>query len=140
MKTITFISLVCLVFLTSCASKHPRGPSYESLAQDWGIQVQGIYLSSAGYMLDFRYKVIDPKKAKYLLKKGAKVYVIHEATGRRVFVPNPPKVGPLRSTTENPIAGRTYFVLFANPGRFIAAGQKVTVVMGDLKLEHLKVR
>jgi hypothetical protein len=34
---------------------------------------------------------------------------------------------------------RTYFALFANPGRQIEAGDKVTVVIGDFRAEDLIV-
>jgi hypothetical protein len=58
------------------------------------------------------------------------------------MVPSPPKIGPLRQTTRNsgPLAGKTYFIFFANPGKSIKAGDKVTVVIGDFKIENLAVQ
>jgi hypothetical protein len=36
--------------------------------------------------------------------------------------------------------GRIYGALFANPGRFVHAGDRVTVVMGEFRAEHLVVQ
>ena len=113
------------------------GPAPSS--RKWGIETLGVNLSAAGYMLDFRYRVTDPEKARLLMDGGAKPYLVDQATGARMRVPSPPKIGPLRQKPRKPIAGRTYFVLFANPGRYIKAGNKVTVVMGDCQLENLFV-
>jgi hypothetical protein len=90
-------------------------------------------------MLDFRYRVLDPEKAAPLFDRAVKPYLIDEATGSTLLVPAPPKVGPLRQTTRAPTAGRIYFMMFANPGKFIQAGQKVTVVIGEFRAEHLTV-
>lgn len=116
-------------------------PTESTLNETWGIQIQGIRYSAAGYMLDFRYKVIDPEKAAYLLDRRYKPYLIDQKTGARFVVPAPAKVGPLRQTidTGTPMAGRTYFVMFANPGQYIKPGNKVTVVIGEFKAENLTV-
>ena len=53
-------------------------------------------------------------------------------------MPDPPKVGPLRPRGE-PVEGKSYFVLFGNPGKFIKAGSKVTVVIGDFRAPALTV-
>ena len=54
-------------------------------------------------------------------------------------VPTTPTVGSLRQTGIKPLINRTYFVLFANPGRQIKAGDKVTVVIGDFRAADLIV-
>jgi hypothetical protein len=111
----------------------------ETIEEKWGIQIQGIRLSAAGYMLDFRYRVINVEKALPLFNRKIKPYLIDQATGTKTAVPNPPKVGPLR-TSNQPIANRIYFMFFANPGRFIKSGNKVTVVVGDFRAENLTVQ
>jgi len=102
--------------------------------------VVGISTSAAGYMLDFRYRVLDPEKAVPLFDRKFKPYLIDQATGAKLLVPAPPKVGPLRQTTRAPEAGRVYFMIFANPGRMITAGNKVTVVIGEFRAEDLIVQ
>jgi len=45
----------------------------------------------------------------------------------------------MRQMTRQPEPGRVYWLLFANPARFIKPGNLVTVVIGDVRLEHLAV-
>jgi hypothetical protein len=113
-------------------------PSRDSLSKEWGIEIIGLRRSAGGYMLDFRYKVLDPEKAAGLFKREDKPYLIDQASGRKFLVPNPPKVGPMR-TSNKPQANRNYFVMFGNPGTFIQSGNKVTIVIGDFRVEDLVV-
>jgi len=110
------------------------------LIEKWGIKVRGVRLSAAGYMLDFRYRVIDSEKAVPLMSEQAKPLLIDQRTGAKMIVPNPPKVGPLRQKSREPIVDRIYFVMFANPGRFIKAGDKVAVAIGDCRIKDLIVQ
>ncbi|HEX2769171.1 MAG TPA: hypothetical protein VHN12_07775 [Geobacteraceae bacterium] len=118
---------------TSAASRLPRR------VKELGIEVVALRLISVGHILDFRYKVIDPEKAKPLLDKKIKPYLLDQASGARMMVPAPPKIGALRQTPRVSKAGQVYFSLFANPGKFIKSGNKVTVVYGDYKIENLVV-
>lgn len=105
-----------------------------------GIQIEGLRLSAAGYMLDFRYRVLDPVKAAPLLDRNIQPYLLDEASGARLMVPDTPKVGRLRTTSRNKIIpGRSYYMLFANPGRYLRAGSKVTLVAGDARINELTV-
>lgn len=110
-----------------------------SLEEKWGIQICGIRLSAADYMLDFRYRVVDPNKAAPLLSRRAKPYLIDEASGAKLIVPAPPKVGSLRQKSNQPRAGKIYFIIFSNPSKLVRRGNKVTVVIGDFKAENLIV-
>lgn len=111
----------------------------ESLERNWGIQVTALRLSAQGYMVDFRYKVLDPGKAAALADPNAKPCLVDQATGARLNVPRSPKVGPLRQSAQNLTGGKIYFALFANPGKVVKSGSKVTVAIGDFKAEDLVV-
>jgi hypothetical protein len=89
-------------------------------------------------MLDFRYKVIDPEKASSLLKRQTESYLLNQSTGEKLPVPKT-KLGSMRQTSVNPLPNRIYFILFANPNRSVKLGNKVTLVLGDLKIEDLVV-
>jgi hypothetical protein len=105
-----------------------------------GVRVEGLHLSSAGYMIDFRYRVLDPVKAAPLLDRKLSPYLLDESTGARLGVPDAPKVGQLRPTSRNKIIpGRNYFILFANPGRYLRPGSRVSLVAGDTRISHLTV-
>jgi hypothetical protein len=120
----------------------PESISQASLSiaeQALGIEIQSLRLSAEGYMLDFRYEALDPVKAEILFSRKIEPYLLHEATGKVVSVPNTAKVGPLRQTTNKPEAGRSYFMMFANPGIFIHSGDTVTLIFGDHRIEHLTI-
>jgi hypothetical protein len=121
---------------------HGISPAAEDLRTanevKWGVKVLSIRLSAEGYMLDFRYRVLDSEKAMPLFDRKIKPYLVDEATGAMLVVPEPPKVGALRNTRK-PQPDRNYFILFANPGRYVQKGKQVTVVIGDFKAEHLVV-
>lgn len=119
--------------LAACA--HLRNPPPSA----WGIEVVALRRTAGGAMLDFRYRVIDPEKARPLLDRGSKAFLIDQASGRRMGVPDTPKIGPLRQTAREPIAGRTYFVIFSNPGKLLGAGDRATVVIGDFRAEDIVV-
>lgn len=105
-----------------------------------GIRMEGLRLSAAGYMLDFRYRVTDPAKAEPLLNRKIRPYLLDETSGAQLGVPDTAKLGQLRTTARNKVVPeRDCYILFANPGRFVQAGTKMTLVMGDLRIENLTV-
>lgn len=133
----TFIAVVVLGLIASCATG--RGLA-EDAAGHYGIHVQGIRHTAAGYMLDFRYRVVDAKRAITLINPRLRPYLIDQRTGKQYVVPTLGRVGPLRQTRSKVEDGREYFVFFANPGRAVARGAKVRVVMGDLVIDDLTVQ
>lgn len=114
----------------------------QALEETWGIRVEGLLLSSAGYMLDFRYRVVAPEKAVRIMDRKLKPYLINERTGQASIVPSPPKIGALRQTLETglPPAGKVAFIFFANPGRALKSGELATLVIGDCRIEHVRVQ
>jgi hypothetical protein len=144
-----FCGIVLTAALAGCAST-PEGsysygeektPATTRGAEDkLGIRMDGLRLSAAGYMLDFRYRVIDPAKAAPLLDRKIRPYLLDDASGAQLGVPDTAKLGQLRTTGRNKVVSdQDYFILFANPGRFVKAGNKMTLVMGDLRIENLSV-
>ena len=110
------------------------------LEKKYGIQLMSLRLSSAGHMLDFRYRILDPEKAKYLMNKDLKPYVLDPETDKKFFVPSHPKVGSLRAVSVEPKLGRSYYILFSNTNGWMKTGKKVTVVIGDLKIKGLEIQ
>jgi hypothetical protein len=106
--------------------------------RNWGIDVVGVHPVTSGYMLAFRYRVLDPNKAKQLNDRQIKAYIVDEASGIKLAVPSMENVGDLRSGTS-PEAGRTYFMIFGNPGKLVKAGSRVSVVVGNFSVEGLVV-
>mgnify|MGYP001375898294 CR=1 FL=1 len=137
--------------LTGCAAFAPNQGARAAAAaesgelgrlkarRELGIEIAGIRLSAAGYMLDLRYRVTDPEKAAPLMDRRIKPYLVDQASGGKLLVPATAKLGSLRQTPRANGGDRTYFMLFANPGRFLRPGDKVTLVVGDAQVENLKV-
>ena len=109
------------------------------LAERFGIELVALRLTSAGTMLDFRYRVVDSQKAAALLHKGAKPYLVDPASGARLMVPSPAFIGPLRQTAVAPEVGKTYFIFFGNSGRLLKQGDRVTLVLGDARFEGIEI-
>jgi hypothetical protein len=102
------------------------------------VEIIGVKPVSSGFMLAFRYRVLDPEKAKVLNDRHSKAYLRDEATGTVLSVPAMENVGELR-TGAAPQADRTYFMIFGNPGRLVKSGSRVTVVAGNLHVDGLIV-
>lgn len=112
-----------------------------SSEERWGVTIQPIRLSANGYIVDFRYRVLDPDKALPLVDRTTKAYLLHQASGKVLGVPEAPTIGPLRQTTKfgKPQEGGVYFVLFANAGKLVKEGDRVTAVIGDFRAPDLVV-
>lgn len=105
----------------------------------WGVKLQGIQIAAAGHMLNFRFWVTDPYKAAPLLDKRNKASAIIEENNVKLEVPNVPRIGSLRQTSKQIKPGMMFTILFANPGKMVAAGEKLTVRIGDFFVEHITV-
>jgi len=106
--------------------------------EDWGIKVESTMLSAGGYMIDFRFRVLDTAKAAQIFDRKIIPHMTDQATGAKFFVPNPPKIGQLRSG-GNIKEGKTYFIFFANPAKYVKSGDKITIEIGDLKVQDIVV-
>jgi hypothetical protein len=107
--------------------------------RQWGVDVLGVRSTAAGYMLEFRYRVVDAEKARPLFERRTKPLLVDEASGATFAVPTPPKTGALRSSNP-PLAGRTYWMVFANPGGYVKPGRRVSVVIGEFRADGLVVQ
>jgi len=117
--------------------RHDRGEA--KTAADFGIKVEAVRLSAADVIVEFRYRVQDPIKAARIINRKVHPFLLDQVTGARFDVPRAPKVGTLRHMGSNLMAGRTYNILFANPGRYVKRGNMITITIGDLRLENLVV-
>jgi hypothetical protein len=129
--------------LGSCwaAGDGKRLPPNQELSdpeQVFGIRIISLRPTAAGQMLDLRFQVFDPEKAKPVLDKNKKSYLVDQKSGKTLAVPVT-KAGSMRQTTLKPEAGRVYFTLFANPGGFVKEDSLVTIVIGDFKKSNVIV-
>jgi hypothetical protein len=106
--------------------------------KNFGIRILTLRPTAAGSMLDMRFQVVNPEKARPILDKGKKAFLLDQASGKALSVPVT-KAGSWRQTTSKPEAGRIYFVLFGNPNKLVKENNKVTVVIGDFKKNDIVV-
>lgn len=134
-----FLVIACATGGKEQSAQSAAGDCRAGTEEQWGIKIVAVRLTEAGFLLDFRYKITDPEKAKPILGSSTKAYIIDQKSGIKVTVPSMPKVGSLRSSSREPLVGKQYFILFGNNVKFINPGDKVTVVIGDFRVEDLVV-
>jgi len=117
--------------------RHPREKTY--LKREWGVEVLDVRQTAAGHMLEFRYRVVEAEKARPLFERRTKPVLTHAESGAKLVVPTPPTTGALRSSNL-PIAGRIYWMFFANPGGMVTPGQHVNIEIGEFRVDGLVVR
>ncbi len=118
-------------------------PASDRPLSDLGIELVTVRLTAEAFMIDLRYRIVDGSKAKPFVNQNVRPVLVNETTGDRYYVPNAPKIGPLRQTATpaHPIQqGKVYFMMFANPNRRLHAGEKVTLYAGDSVVRNLVVR
>ena len=144
------ITLACtciaLLFISGCATtakdRDTAAKTEEiNMEEQWGVRIESIRPSAAGNLLDFRYRGNVSWFGMDMKRNIMKAYLIDQESGKTLGVPSGAKVGPLRQTVKygKPKEDRIYFVLFGNPGGFVKPGNKVTVVIGDFRVENLVV-
>ena len=109
------------------------------LRRTWGVETLYVQENAGGYMLEYRYKVLDGKKAEPLFNRQIKPVLTHKKTGARLIVPTPAKTGALRNSNL-PKTGKTYWMFFANPGNLVKPGDKVSIKIGKFEVKDLVVK
>jgi hypothetical protein len=124
--------------VTTPTASNWRARQGQFYKRNWGVEVIGVTPVSSGTMLSFKYRVLDPEKAKLLNDRKTRAFLRDEATGNVLSVPAMENVGELR-TGAAPEADRTYFMIFGNPGKLVKSGSRVSVVAGALHVDGLIV-
>ena len=104
-----------------------------------GLKVLSLRRTAADMMLDLRFKILDIEQTKNIMDRKTPVYLIDQLSGYRYRVPVTTKLGPLRQTTKQVDLNKTYFIMFANPGRSIKKCDVVTVMIGDRSIDNIVV-
>jgi len=134
--------LGCASYADPFASVQAQGQQASALESRLGIKLEGLRLSAAGSMLDLRYRVLDAKKAAPLLDGKNQVVLIDDLRGAKLGVPDTPVLGRIRQTARNNAIAtdRSYFILFANPGKAMQVGDQASLQLGQVVLGELKVQ
>jgi hypothetical protein len=149
------IALVCLGWLciawqlSGCATAPGSGAAGQAAQAErptvettYGIKVEGLRLTAAGSMLDLRYRVLDAQKAAPFLNGKIQPSLLDEARSARLGVPDTPTLGRIRQTSRNNVihTDRSYFIMFGNPGKALQSGDRVSLLLGPVKITDLVVQ
>ncbi len=107
--------------------------SVQDFAARTGIRVTLLGVTAEGGMIEFRYQVVDPDKASLLLHDDSKRPVlVAEDSGTTLAMLSRP-----HSHKADLRTGGTYFFLLANTRNAIRGGTPVTIIVDDVRLEHV---
>ena len=106
------------------------------LAARYGIDVTLIAVSAAGGLVDFRYQVVDPDKANPIIHDiDLFPRMVEESTGATLVMRSLP-----HNHKKELEFGGSYFFLLPNANNALHQGSRVTLVIGDARLEHVLVK
>jgi hypothetical protein len=105
----------------------------------WGVDELGVKAVESGEIIRFTWRVIDPDLAKTVHDKDIEPSLIDPQAGVKLVVPALENVGSLRQMST-PIAGKSYWMAFSNPGRMVKPGHRVIVQVGAFHADGLIVQ
>ena len=133
-------AVAAVLFLTqrgaASASPSVARPSAASIAaiqERYGVRFTMVGLTASGGMLDLRFVAVDADKVMQLGHHGTKIRLVVEDTGHTL---NSEQMTPHFGKIH---VGSQYFALLRNDGNALRQGDLVTVVVGKLALQHLRV-
>jgi hypothetical protein len=104
----------------------------------WGVDSLSVRWAESGEMIRFTYRVVDSNKAMALNDKKAEPSLIALRAGVSLVIPTMEQIGSLRQSGE-PEQGKSYWMTFANKGRLVKRGDRVSVVIGQFRADGLVV-
>jgi hypothetical protein len=110
---------------------------YYTLA--FGVDQLAAKLAESGQLVRVSYRVTDASKAGALHDKAATPRLLDEKVRAVLQVPVMEKVGPLRQAVA-PEFGKSYWMVFSNKGNIVKAGHRVSVVIGQARIDGLVVQ
>jgi hypothetical protein len=120
------------LWTASRANQLPGIAASEAAIQEkYGVRVAHIAVLADGGLIDFRFQVTDVDKASPLFELDTRPIMIVEATGHQVGGLYHPPHG------HNIAAGQQAYFIYNNDHGAIQPGTSVSVLLGDLRLEHV---
>lgn len=143
------LMIAAVLLVAGCATrpdlalnKGADGARESGVETRYGIRVEGLHLSAHGYILDLRYRVLNPEAAAPILDPKRTVQLMDDARGASLGIPQSPVIGGMRQTSRNHVVhtDRDYFILFVNPGRAVRAGDKLNLAVDGVRIAELTVQ
>jgi hypothetical protein len=105
----------------------------------WGVDQLSVKLAESGQLVRFSYRVMDATKASALNEKTASPALLDEKAHAVLQIPTMEKVGQLRQSGP-PENGKSYWMVFSNKGNLVKPGHRVSVVVGQVRVDGLVVQ
>ena len=112
-----------------------EGRHAAALLDEVGARVLRVTKSGDGGLIDVRYQVVDADKANAIHNAKYPPALVDEHSGQVI---GRLLMGHAHTGTFH--AGVTYYVAFENPGGLVKRGDPVSVVLGPLRLQHVRVQ
>jgi len=150
MRVLATGSLMLLLVSSIAAGAQPIKPArYRTVgmpasavryySQAYGVDQLSAKLAESGQLVRFSYRVTDADKAGSLHDKAAAPQMLDEKMHAVLQVPVMEKVGPLRQAVP-PEQAKSYWMVFSNKGNVVKAGHRVSVVIGQVRIDGLVVQ
>ena len=104
-----------------------------------GVDQMSAKLAESGQLVRFSYRITDVTRAAAMHDKASAPYLLDEKVHAVLQVPTMEKVGPLRQSGP-PESGKAYWMVFSNKGNLVKAGHRVSVVIGQFRVDGLIVQ
>lgn len=135
---LALLAVVVALGLTLRAPTAPAGapiPLNPAVETKWGVRVSQVAVTADGGLVDFRFIVLDPDKASEMLSNVDNLPVLR-VDGSGVVVNSTAQMGAHPTLR----AGQTYFLLYRNAGGAVRSGSSLSVLFGDLTINHVIAR
>jgi hypothetical protein len=106
--------------------------------EETGVRVTRIAVVGGGGIVDFRFQVLDPDKA-IAVHGGTPLALVDEETGGVISTAFHGRHSGGTTQVGLNVAA-TYYLLFANSAGELAPGDRASVLLGDVRLEHVRVQ
>ena len=105
------------------------------LADRLGVRLTRVAVTGDGGLLDLRFQVVDPDKAAAIHDQATPPAIVAEDSGLFLdgLLMGHSHSGPFKTAV-------TYYLLFENDGNLVDRGSRVTVLLGDVQVQHVVVR
>jgi hypothetical protein len=113
----------------------PAAVGAAELARRSGVRVVRVAATGGGGLLDLRYQVVEPDAAVAVHDADTPPALVDERSGQ---VLSGLLMGHMHHGRLK--AGLSYYLIFTNPGDVVRPGDRVSVVLGDARLAHVRVR
>ena len=109
--------------------------SQSAFEEATGVRVTLVAVTGQGGLIDLRYQVIDPDKAAIVHDPEKPPTIVDEATGQAFD-----KLWMQHGHSGELDPGATYYLILVNPQGGVKSGDLVSVLIGNFRLEHVRVK